>query len=90
MDWKALAVTFGLVFIAELGDKTQLATMMLAAESRSTAAVFAGALAALALSSLIGVLAGDWIARMVPLNVLQTAAGAAFVAIGLFLMAGRL
>ncbi len=90
MDWKTMVATFALVFMAELGDKTQLATMMLAAEMRSRAAVFAGAAVALLLSSLIGVLAGDVVSRLFPVRYLQTAAGLAFVAIGLLLVSGKI
>lgn len=85
-----MVATFALVFTAELGDKTQLATMLLAAQTRALAAVFVGAAAALVLSSLVGVLAGDLVARVVPLRLLRTAAGLAFVAIGLLLVSGKI
>lgn len=90
LDWKAAVVTFGLVFVAEMGDKTQLATMMMAARTRSLLPVFLGAAAALVLSALIGAVAGDTVARFVPIKTLQTVAGLGFVAIGLLLLSGRL
>ena len=58
MDWRVLASTFGLIFLAELGDKTQLAAIAMSAESRSPIAVFVGAVLALALVTLIGVAVG--------------------------------
>lgn len=90
MDWRTMAATFALVFVAELGDKTQLATMLLAAESKSLPAVFLGATGALALSALIGVAAGDLVSRVIPVKYLQIGAGAAFIAIGFLLLRGRI
>ena len=58
--------TFGTVFIAELGDKTQLATLLLSAQSGSPWLVFLGAALALICSSLVGVLLGQWLARTLP------------------------
>jgi len=89
VDWKILATTFGLIFVAELGDKTQLTTMMLAAQSRAPLAVFAGATGALVLTSLIGVAVGGVITSLVPARCVQVAAGAVFVVIGLLLISGR-
>ena len=66
MDWKLFLTTFGAVFLAELGDKTQLATMALAADSRSKLTVFVGASLALVVAAGLGVLVGDSIARFVP------------------------
>jgi len=59
MDWKLLSTVFASVFIAELGDKTQLATMLFASDKQiSKITVFAGASLALVVTSAIGVLAG--------------------------------
>ena len=66
MDWKTLASTFGAVFVAELGDKTQLATMSMAAGARVKWAVFVGAALALVATSAIAVLAGSAVTRVVP------------------------
>ncbi len=90
LDWKALTMTFALIFIAELGDKTQLATMMMAAETRSFLAVFTGAALALVLSSLLGAAAGEVLTRFIPLAYLRGLAGAGFVVMGLLLLSGRL
>ncbi|HHT71142.1 MAG: TMEM165/GDT1 family protein [bacterium] len=89
MFWKTAWTTFTLVFLAELGDKTQLATMLLAAESRALGAVFAGSAAALVLSSFIGVLAGEALTRLVSPQFLKTAAGFAFILLGLVMLVKR-
>lgn len=86
MDWKLLASTFAAVFVAELGDKTQLATLSLAA-SGSRWVVFAGSALALVASSLIAVLAGEAVSRAVPPIWIKRAAGVIFLVMGvLFLM----
>lgn len=90
MDWKVMFTTLGLIFIAELGDKTQLTTMMLAAQSDSTTAVFIGAALALTLSALLGVVFGEAITRVVPTNIIHMVAGGAFVVLGLLLLTGKM
>ena len=87
--WKVFFSTFGLVFLAELGDKTQLATMLLATQSNSPLVVFMGAAAALVLSSFFGVLAGSFIARFISPQYLQTGAGVGFVLMGILLLSGK-
>jgi len=89
MEWKLLLTTFSLVFLAELGDKTQLATLTLAASGRSRLVVFLGASAALVLTSAIAVLAGEAVARVVPEVWIRRAAGAGFVALGVLFLVGR-
>lgn len=90
MFLKAFLTTFGLVFLAELGDKTQLATMLLVSQGQSAKTVFLGAASALVLSSLLGVFAGSWLVKLFPPNVLQTGAGIAFIAIGALLLVGKM
>jgi putative Ca2+/H+ antiporter (TMEM165/GDT1 family) len=76
---------FGSVFVAELGDKTQLATMLFAAKDGvSRWQVFAAASAALVVSTALGVIAGQAIASVVSERVLHWIAGIGFVAIGLW------
>ena len=89
MDWKLLASTFLTIFLAELGDKTQLATLTLAASGSSRWIVFAGAALALVATSAIAVLAGEGLARLVPPHYLRRGAGVAFVLLGLFFLIGR-
>lgn len=83
MDWKIFASVFATVFIAELGDKTQLATLLFAADKAvSKWLVFCGASLALIATSAIGVLAGGLVARYVSEGTLHTVAGIGFIAIG--------
>lgn len=89
MPWKTVLATFGLIFLAELGDKTQLTTMLLAAQTRSPFAVFIGAAAALVLTTLLGVLLGDVVTRAIPTRYIRMAAGVAFIAIGALLVSGK-
>lgn len=78
-----------MIFLAELGDKTQLATLMLSARGHSPLPVFAGAALALVVLTLISALAGDAVAHALPLRLLHLVAGVAFVAIGVLLLFGR-
>jgi putative Ca2+/H+ antiporter (TMEM165/GDT1 family) len=77
--------SFTTVFLAELGDKTQLAALLLSAQSGRPVLVFVGASLALICSSLVGVLLGRWLSRMVPAQQLERAAGILMVALGLWL-----
>ena len=83
MDWKVFATVFGTVFLAELGDKTQLATLLFASKDNASLwTVFAGAAIALVLASAIGVAAGSLVAQYVNPKHLSYAAGIGFVVIG--------
>lgn len=73
--WGIFASTFITIFLAELGDKTQVATMLMSAESQSPLVVFAGAGAALVATSLIGVLLGRWLSKRVSEETLDICAG---------------
>jgi Ca2+/H+ antiporter, TMEM165/GDT1 family len=73
------------VFLAELGDKTQLAALLLSAESGRPLVVFLGASLALICSSLVGVLLGRWLSRLVPARQLERGAGLLMLALGLWL-----
>ena len=86
MDWKLLVSTFGAVFIAELGDKTQLATLSFATSGQSRWAVFIGSALALVCTSAIAVLAGEGLLKLVPPRVLQRVAGGLFLVIGAWVL----
>ncbi|MFN5465903.1 MAG: TMEM165/GDT1 family protein [Cyanobacteriota bacterium] len=77
--------TAGTVFLAELGDKTQLAALLLAAESGRPVVVFLGASLALICSSLVGVLLGRWLSSVMAPQQLERAAGVLMVGLGLWL-----
>jgi putative Ca2+/H+ antiporter (TMEM165/GDT1 family) len=85
MDWRIFATIFGTVFLAELGDKTQLATMLFSADRPTSKwLVFAASASALVLASAIGVAAGAWLGAQVNPRTLKLVAGAGFVLIGLW------
>lgn len=77
-----LASTFVTVFLAELGDKTQLAIVSISGTSNRPGAVFAGSSFALVLASLVGAAAGGSLSSVIPTNTLQLAAAAGFLIIG--------
>ncbi|MES2623808.1 MAG: TMEM165/GDT1 family protein [Pseudomonadota bacterium] len=88
MDIKILATVFFTVFVAELGDKTQLATMLFASDKGvSKWTVFAGASLALVATSALGVLAGSAISGFLSPKQLQLIAGAGFIGIGIWTLA---
>ncbi len=83
MELKIFLTVFATVFLAELGDKTQLATLLFAADKPASKwVVFAGAASALVLAAAIGVLAGGWLAQHVSPRHLKLIAGAGFMLIG--------
>lgn len=85
MDYKVLATVFVAVFIAELGDKTQLATMLFAADKAvSKLTVFVGASLALVVASAIGVAAGSLISSYLEPRQLNYLAGIGFIGIGIW------
>ncbi|MBT1452073.1 TMEM165/GDT1 family protein [Glaciecola sp. XM2] len=85
MDWKIFITVFATVFLAELGDKTQLATMLFAADKDvGKVTVFLAASAALILASALGVLAGSFISDYINEKYLHYAAGIGFISIGLW------
>tara|TARA_B100001063_G_scaffold36833_1_gene30356 strand:+ start:182 stop:490 length:309 start_codon:yes stop_codon:yes gene_type:complete len=82
MDLTLLISTFLTVFLAELGDKTQLATVALSGTSDRPLAVFLGSASALVLASLLGAMAGGSVASVVPTELLQLIASVGFLIIG--------
>jgi putative Ca2+/H+ antiporter (TMEM165/GDT1 family) len=86
MSWKLFATTFVSIFLAELGDKTQLATLSLAAGERARWTVFLAAALALVASTAVAVLVGDSLARMIPPIWIKRAAGGLFLVLGALLL----
>ena len=77
--------TFSTIFIAELGDKTQIATLMLSAESGKPIIVFIGSSLALISSSLVGVLIGKWLSKKISPNKFAFCTGLLMIIISIFL-----
>jgi putative Ca2+/H+ antiporter (TMEM165/GDT1 family) len=85
MDIRLFATVFATIFLAELGDKTQLATLLYSTDARNPKlTVFLASAAALVLTSALGVAAGSLVSQYVSRKVLSWVAGLAFVAIGLW------
>ncbi|HXV40761.1 MAG TPA: TMEM165/GDT1 family protein [Steroidobacteraceae bacterium] len=88
MDPKLLLTVFGTIFLAELGDKTQLATLLFSADRAvNRLAVFLAASAALVVATGIGVLAGGLVSQYVSPKALSYVAGAGFIGIGIWTIA---
>lgn len=90
MDWRVFLTTFGVIFLAEMGDKTQLAAMTMAAQSKKPWAVFIGASLALVCVSAIGVVVGGTLGHYLPIIWIKRAAALAFIAVGLLILLGKL
>ncbi len=84
--WTIFGSTFLTIFLAELGDKTQLATLLMSAESQSPWVVFLGASTALVTTSLLGVMVGRWIANRFAPKTIETAAGISLLLISATLL----
>ena len=90
MDWKIFGTAFLTLFLAELGDKTQLAVITMTASTESKIAVFAGAALALVVVTLLGVLVGGVLTQFVPTEWLQRIVAVAFIVIGVLMLIGKL
>jgi len=90
MDWKILGTAFVTLFLAELGDKTQLAIITMSAKTESKLAVFIGASLALVFVSLLAVLFGGLLTQFIPTEWLQRIVAIAFIIIGILMLFGKL
>jgi putative Ca2+/H+ antiporter (TMEM165/GDT1 family) len=90
VDLKLFATVFSTIFVAELGDKTQLATLLYASDaSHPRLTVFAASAAALVLTSALGVLAGSLVADHINPKVVRWVAGFGFIAVGVWVLLAR-
>lgn len=89
-SWPAFNSTLGLLFVAELGDKTQLAIFSLASKRSSPWAVFVGGSLALTLVTALGVIGGQGLCKLIPERVLLAISAAAFMAMGILIGFGIL
>jgi putative Ca2+/H+ antiporter (TMEM165/GDT1 family) len=89
MNWQVFWVTFGTIFLAEMGDKTQLAALTMTAETQAPLAVLVGACAALCLATVLGVALGDLLANVIPPALMKKVAGLAFLVIGGLILLGK-
>ena len=84
--WRCFVSTFVTIFLAELGDKTQVATLLLSAQSHEPWVVFGGAAAALVSTSLVGVLLGQWLAKFLTPKTLEIATGSILAIVAVLLI----
>jgi putative Ca2+/H+ antiporter (TMEM165/GDT1 family) len=90
MFWKTFTTVFVTVFFAEIGDKTQLATMVFSANNDTSKwAVFCGSAVALTLAAAIGVIVGSQIEKFIAPQTLKIIAGLGFIAIGIWTLATK-
>lgn len=87
--WKIFLTTFGIMFLAEIGDKTQLAVISLSSRYRSPLIVFAGAALAMVAATAIGVAIGRFVPILLGENVVRLVSGGLFVLFGVLILLGR-
>ena len=87
---KIIITSFWIIFLAELGDKTQFQTMILASQTRNPIAVFIGASSALVVSVIIGIIFSNFIIRYIPEEVIRMASGFLFIAIGILTLLNKI
>jgi len=85
VDWRLIASTFGILFLAELGDKTQLAVVTLTCKEHKALPIFLGASLALVIVTLLGVVGGEALARVVPSHALRKLSAGLFVVMGVLM-----
>ncbi len=90
MDWRVFLTTFGAIFLAEMGDKTQLAAMTMAADSKKPLAVFLGSALALTCVSALGVIVGGTLGHYLPLVWIKRAAAVMFITIGVLILLDKM
>ncbi|MEW6687119.1 MAG: TMEM165/GDT1 family protein [Candidatus Edwardsbacteria bacterium] len=90
MNWKIFIASFAALFWAEFGDKTQLAVITMAGETKKWFSVFLGASLAMACVSLLGALFGQFLGKLIPANYLHYIAGGIFIVIGILAIMGKL
>lgn len=90
MDWKIIISTFVTIFLAELGDKTQLASIMMTSKTNKPVLVFIGTMLAFAVVTIIGVTVGSIITKFIPINIIKYSAAVAFIIIGIMILLGKI
>ncbi len=90
MDWKIILSTFVTIFLAELGDKTQLASILMTSKTNKPVLVFLGTMLAFAIVTVIGVTAGAMITKFIPLNFIKAGAAISFIIIGILILFGKI
>jgi putative Ca2+/H+ antiporter (TMEM165/GDT1 family) len=87
--WKIFLTSFGIMFLAELGDKTQLTILSLAGRYKSPWVVFAGAAIAMVLATGLGVLVGNFLPAFIGEKAVRYVSGGLFMLFGILVLAGK-
>lgn len=90
MDWKIFFTSFWMIFVTEMGDKTQLTNLSLTAKSKLPIVVFSASILGYASATLLAILLGGVLFKYIPQHYIQTASGCLFVAIGVLILLGIL
>ncbi len=90
MDWKILIATFSTIFLAELGDKTQIAAIIMTSKTNKPLTVFIGSMIAFAVITIIGVAFGGVITKVIPIYLLKVLSAVAFITVGILILIGKL
>lgn len=86
MDWPIFSATFVTIFLAEIGDKTQFATMAAASQTKSTFSVLIATVLALAIAGSLGVVAGSFLGRFIDPVKMRYISGSAFIIMGMWIL----
>ena len=89
MDWKIFLTTLGTIFLAEMGDKTQWAAILMTSKTGRPLVAFGGAVLALPLVTLVGVAVGEGLISIIPQAILKKGAAIAFTLVGLWMFLGK-
>lgn len=90
MEWKIFWMAFTTLFLAEIGDKTQLAVIAMTAKTKGFVSIFLGASLALVVVTLLGVLVGSFITEYVPVEWVQRVVAVIFIGVGVLMLFGKL
>ncbi|MEK7291125.1 MAG: TMEM165/GDT1 family protein [Planctomycetota bacterium] len=90
MDWKIILSTFVTIFLAELGDKTQIASILMTSKTNKPVLVFIGTMLAFAVVTVIGVAVGSVITKFLPINFIKVGAAIAFIIVGVLILLGKI
>ena len=89
MDWQVFFTTFTMIFIAEMGDKTQFAALAASAGSKSTVSVLLAVVLALSFAGVLGVIAGKYLGEFLNPQYIKWVSGTLFIGIGAWILLGK-
>jgi putative Ca2+/H+ antiporter (TMEM165/GDT1 family) len=90
MDWKIFIATFSTIFLAELGDKTQIAAIIMTSKTNKPLTVFIGSMIAFAVITIIGVAFGGVLTKVIPIHLIKALSAVAFITVGVLILTGKL